>query len=68
MTRSSPDLIEEEQALMTAERGPTAGAEHGPVGMVGVGNMGGRVTRRLTGAGYDVLAGGVRVAGQAQEG
>jgi hypothetical protein len=31
-------------------------AQHGPVGMVGVGNMGGRITRRMTGAGYDVLA------------
>jgi len=30
--------------------------QHGPVGMVGVGNMGGRITRRMTGAGYDVLA------------
>jgi 3-hydroxyisobutyrate dehydrogenase len=31
-------------------------AQHGPVGMVGVGNMGGRITRRMTGAGHDVLA------------
>ncbi len=30
-------------------------AEHGPVGMVGAGNMGGRMTRRLTGAGQDYL-------------
>ena len=28
----------------------------GPVGFVGVGNMGGRMTRRLIGAGFDVLA------------
>jgi 3-hydroxyisobutyrate dehydrogenase len=31
-------------------------AQHGPVGMVGVGNMGGRMTRRLIEAGYDVRA------------
>ena len=37
---------------MTAEHGPTPR----PVGMVGVGNMGGRMTRRLVAAGYDVLA------------
>jgi len=37
---------------MTAEREPTARR----VGMVGVGNMGGRMTRRLVAAGYDVLA------------
>jgi 3-hydroxyisobutyrate dehydrogenase-like beta-hydroxyacid dehydrogenase len=40
---------------MAAEYGPAA-AEGGPVGMVGVGNMGGRITRRLTRAGHDVLA------------
>jgi 3-hydroxyisobutyrate dehydrogenase len=28
----------------------------GPVGMVGTGNMGGRMTRRMVGAGHDVLA------------
>src|SRR5258708_4163614 len=32
----------------------TGGAR--PVGFVGVGNMGGRMTRRLTAAGHDVLA------------
>lgn len=31
-------------------------AQRGPVGMVGTGNMGGRMTRRMTGAGHDVLA------------
>jgi 3-hydroxyisobutyrate dehydrogenase len=31
-------------------------AQHGPVGMVGTGNMGGRMTRRMVEAGYDVLA------------
>lgn len=30
--------------------------QHGPVGMVGVGNMGGRMTRRMVEAGYDVRA------------
>lgn len=30
--------------------------QHGPVGMVGVGNMGGRMTRRMIEAGYDVRA------------
>jgi 3-hydroxyisobutyrate dehydrogenase-like beta-hydroxyacid dehydrogenase len=29
-------------------------AQQGPVGMVGVGNMGGRMARRMTEAGYDV--------------
>ncbi len=36
---------------MTAQ--PSA-AEHGPVGMVGLGNMGGRMCRRMAGAGYSV--------------
>ena len=31
-------------------------APHGPVGMVGTGNMGGRMTRRMVEAGHDVLA------------
>jgi 3-hydroxyisobutyrate dehydrogenase len=31
-------------------------AQHGPVGMVGTGNMGGRMTRRMVRAGHDVLA------------
>jgi 3-hydroxyisobutyrate dehydrogenase len=31
-------------------------ATHGPVGMVGVGNMGGRMTRRMVDAGHDVAA------------
>jgi len=31
-------------------------ADHGPVGMVGVGNMGGRISRRMIRAGYQVLA------------
>ena len=31
-------------------------AQPGPVGMVGVGNMGGRITRRMVEAGHDVLA------------
>jgi 3-hydroxyisobutyrate dehydrogenase-like beta-hydroxyacid dehydrogenase len=31
-------------------------AEYGPVGMVGTGNMGGRITRRMISAGHDVLA------------
>ena len=31
-------------------------AQHGPVGMVGTGNMGGRITRRMVAAGHDVLA------------
>jgi 3-hydroxyisobutyrate dehydrogenase len=31
-------------------------AQHEPVGMVGVGNMGGRITRRMVEAGHDVLA------------
>lgn len=30
--------------------------ERGPAGMVGVGNMGGRITRRMTRAGYRVIA------------
>ena len=37
------------------EQAPMA-AQHGPVGMVGTGNMGGRMTRRMIGAGYAVLA------------
>jgi 3-hydroxyisobutyrate dehydrogenase len=31
-------------------------ADHGPVGMVGVGNMGGRISRRMVRAGYAVRA------------
>jgi 3-hydroxyisobutyrate dehydrogenase len=31
-------------------------AQHDPVGMVGTGNMGARITRRMVEAGYDVLA------------
>jgi len=31
-------------------------SQHGPVGIVGVGNMGGRMTRRMTAAGYHVRA------------
>jgi 3-hydroxyisobutyrate dehydrogenase len=31
-------------------------APHGPAGMVGTGNMGGRMTRRMVEAGHDVLA------------
>jgi 3-hydroxyisobutyrate dehydrogenase len=31
-------------------------AQHGPVGMVGTGNMGGRMTRRMVEAGHTVLA------------
>ena len=31
-------------------------AQHDPVGMVGTGNMGGRMTRRMVEAGHDVLA------------
>jgi 3-hydroxyisobutyrate dehydrogenase len=31
-------------------------ADHGPVGMVGVGNMGGRISRRMVRAGYPVRA------------
>jgi len=31
-------------------------AQHGPVGMVGTGNMGGRMTRRMVEAGHEVLA------------
>ena len=31
-------------------------SQHGPVGMVGVGNMGGRMARRMAEAGYDVRA------------
>src|SRR5215468_7979049 len=37
------------------EQAPMA-AQHGPVGMVGTGNMGGRITRRMVEAGHDVLA------------
>ena len=33
-----------------------AAAEYGPVGMVGTGNMGGRITRRMISAGHAVLA------------
>ena len=47
-----PDLIAEEQ--MTAQRDPAAGRR--PVGMVGTGNMGGRMTRRMVEAGHAVLA------------
>lgn len=31
-------------------------SQHDPVGMVGTGNMGGRIIRRMVGAGHDVLA------------
>ena len=31
-------------------------AQQNPVGMVGTGNMGGRMTRRMVGAGHAVLA------------
>jgi 3-hydroxyisobutyrate dehydrogenase len=37
-----------------AQHGPAAGRR--PVGMVGTGNMGGRITRRMVGAGHAVLA------------
>jgi phosphoglycerate dehydrogenase-like enzyme len=37
------------------EQAPMA-AQHGLVGMVGTGNMGGRMTRRMISAGYAVLA------------
>ena len=40
---------------MAAQHGP-AGIPGGPVGMVGTGNMGGRMSRRMVAAGYDVLA------------
>jgi 3-hydroxyisobutyrate dehydrogenase len=40
----------------TGEVGAGGMAESGPVGFVGVGNMGGRMTRRLIAAGHDVLA------------
>ena len=40
---------------MAAQHGP-AGIPGGPVGMVGTGNMGGRMTRRMVEAGHDVLA------------
>ena len=39
---------------MAAQHDPAAG--HRPVGMVGTGNMGGRITRRMVEAGHDVLA------------
>ena len=39
---------------MAAQQEPAAGQE--PVGMVGTGNMGGRITRRMVNAGYAVLA------------
>ena len=54
----NPDLIAEEQ--MTAQHDPAGrhdpAAGHRPVGMVGTGNMGGRMTRRMVEAGYAVLA------------
>ena len=54
----NPDLIAEEQ--MTAQHDPAGrhdpAAGHRPVGMVGTGNMGGRMTRRMVEAGHDVLA------------
>ena len=54
----SPDLIAEEQ--MTAQHDPAArhdpAAGRRPVGMVGTGNMGGRMTRRMVEAGHAVLA------------
>ena len=37
-------------------RPPQTSPQKGSVGMVGVGNMGGRMTRRMTAAGYDVRA------------
>ena len=40
---------------MAAQHGPV-GMAGGPVGMVGTGNMGGRMTRRMVEAGHDVLA------------
>ena len=40
----------------TGEVGAGGTAASGPVGFVGVGNMGGRMTRRLMAAGHDVLA------------
>ena len=53
-----PDLIAEEQ--MTAQHDPAAqrdpAAGRRPVGIVGTGNMGGRMTRRMVEAGYAVLA------------
>ena len=54
----NPDLIAEEQ--MTAQHDPAGrhdpAAGHRPVGMVGTGNMGSRMTRRMVEAGYAVLA------------
>ena len=65
----SPDLIAEEQADDSAARPGSAArparatrrqhdpaAGHRPVGMVGTGNMGGRMTRRMVEAGHAVLA------------
>jgi len=39
---------------MAVQHGPAAGRR--PVGMVGTGNMGGRITRRMVEAGHEVLA------------
>src|SRR5258705_11332964 len=39
---------------MAVQHGPAAGRR--PGGMVGTGNMGGRITRRMVEAGHDVLA------------
>jgi len=41
---------------MAAQHDSAGTAGHGPVGMVGTGNMGGRMTRRMVEAGHDVLA------------
>jgi 6-phosphogluconate dehydrogenase (decarboxylating) len=40
--------------LMAVQHDPAA--QHDAVGMVGTGNMGGRITRRMVEAGHDVLA------------
>ena len=41
---------------MAAQHDSAGTAGHGPVAMVGTGNMGGRMTRRMVEAGHDVLA------------
>ena len=41
---------------MAAQHDSAGTAGYGPVGMVGTGNMGGRMTRRMVEAGHDVLA------------